>query len=330
VPECRWFSFFPESNNCVLTADCLLFDDTCTTCLAGEKDCEVPRFKLMAVGGYTANSHNKVEVLDITEGGTSCPAIANIPSASYGSVGIFINNQSMVCGGWNGEDYVADCVTYDAAENTWQSAGAMREARYAAAAVLLSDTQWWVTGGHDNSQNFLSSTELFTVGQGFSAYTNLPVALGYHNLVKVDDTHVMLLGGNVDSSKVWLFDLDAEAWSELPDLPVATHQAQAGLVGGKEVVVVAGASTDATQVFDLDSNTWRRVNSFNGSLYGGASVPFRDNFLVVGGRIQSLAQRSVFTYDTVEESWLQLPQQLETVRDAFAAFLTPFDLIRCD
>ena len=67
--------------------------------------------------------------------------------------------------------------------------------RYRAAAVVLDDSRLWVTGGINGYPNFLASTEYVSLdsskrGPG----PDLPKSLWTHCLVKIDSTHVMLIG----------------------------------------------------------------------------------------------------------------------------------------
>ena len=70
------------------------------------------------------------------------------------------------------------------------------ENRTEAAAVQMTSNTWWVTGG-SNGSSLLATTEMFTAGQGFAPYVDLPQPKYYHNLVKVNETHIMLLGGKL-------------------------------------------------------------------------------------------------------------------------------------
>ena len=68
------------------------------------------------------------------------------------------------------------------------------------------DSVWWVTGGYDQNYD-LSSTEVFDVNENsFSYGVNLPKELHYHNLVNVNNTHMVLLGGQEHSNEVFIID----------------------------------------------------------------------------------------------------------------------------
>ena len=62
----------------------------------------------MVVGGrYTANGRS--EIYDLSGQNLTCPAISDNP-IDDGSVGIFINNKALVCGG---DPSTSDCFSYD-------------------------------------------------------------------------------------------------------------------------------------------------------------------------------------------------------------------------
>ena len=69
----------------------------------------------------------------------------------------------------------------------------MNENRVYADAIMLSDEQWWVTGGdsgyiHDSTEVYDVSTKQFTPG------INLPEPMRWHNIFHINDTHIALLG----------------------------------------------------------------------------------------------------------------------------------------
>ena len=70
------------------------------TCLIGSWT------KLMVVGGPS-------QIYDLSGQNLNCPLI-NDSFAEYGSVGTFINNKAMVCGGYKYQgQYFSDCYSYD-------------------------------------------------------------------------------------------------------------------------------------------------------------------------------------------------------------------------
>lgn len=68
----------------------------------------------MVVGGWPASESYKVEVVDLSGQNQSCSdvSIRDAP-IDYGSVGVFIQNKPMICGGYNIEYGTNDCYTYE-------------------------------------------------------------------------------------------------------------------------------------------------------------------------------------------------------------------------
>jgi N-acetylneuraminic acid mutarotase len=132
-----------------------------------------------------------------------------------------------------------------------------------------------------------------------------------------------------------MFDTAAETFSALPNLPVATSNTQAGLVtladGTKEVIVVAGDGVVATQIFSLDTQTWRLGPDFpGGELVLGSSVQYGDTFLIVGGfAVAGEWLDTIYVYDAEAESWELTDETLAVPRFYFAALLVPDDYVTC-
>ena len=80
------------------------------------------------------------------------------------------------------------------------------ERSYSASAMLEGDDSiWWITGGTNG--NYLDSTEVFSVNDSsFTFGVNLPKKMYVHNLVNVNQTHMVLLGGEYTSDEVYITD----------------------------------------------------------------------------------------------------------------------------
>ena len=81
------------------------------------------------------------------------------------------------------------------------------EARERAAAVQFSSLEWWVTGGW-SVPDYVASTEVLDLSTGpfFSLDVELPENMWSHNLVAINDSHVVALGGGVPNDQVYLYD----------------------------------------------------------------------------------------------------------------------------
>ena len=66
------------------------------------------------------------------------------------------------------------------------------------------DSIWWVTGGAYAGPNS-KSTEVFD-NDTFSKGPELPKIMSRHNLINVNNTHMVTLGGNRVSDEAFIFD----------------------------------------------------------------------------------------------------------------------------
>lgn len=94
--------------------------------------------------------------------------------------------------------------------NTWLAETPTNFPRYASAAAQFADTGlWWITGGYlfIDGPVYLRSTELYDSStETFTNYVDLPEGLSFHNLVNINSTHMVVLGGPVPSADVYMFD----------------------------------------------------------------------------------------------------------------------------
>ncbi len=75
--------------------------------------------------------------------------------------------------------------------------------------MFENDTDtWWVTGGgYFGLGDVKRSTEVFDVlDNGFEFSVDLPKVMRYHNLVNVNNTHMVLLGGQDTSNDIFVID----------------------------------------------------------------------------------------------------------------------------
>lgn len=76
---------------------------------------------------------------------------------------------------------------------------------YAAGAQFYNSSLWWITGGWMG--DYLNSTEMFSdFSDQFAPYSPLPKDVSHHNLVNVNNTHMVLLGGYFLSNEVFIFN----------------------------------------------------------------------------------------------------------------------------
>ena len=195
----------------------------------------------------------------------------------------------------------------------------MIEARCVAAGINFNDTTWWITGGGPS----IDSTEKYdTTLDSTSLNVDLPDVNRYHNLVRINSTHIFLLGGFPYHSDTHYFNQVTEDWTDGPNLVTSREQCSAGLVtfanNSQAIVVVGGRSDRNIEVMFLNENVFRMGPDLTEDVFFGASVPFGNSFLIVGANTDK-----IYTYDPDVENLVTLPQSLVTSRRITTAFMAP-------
>ena len=186
----------------------------------------------MVVGGYPPEADNDVELIDLSGQGRICRKPSIYPGAQRDSVGVFIQYETVVCGGYfsTADAYSAECYIYNPTDGGWTQTSFMTSARAYAATTSL-DGQWWITGGGRLVPSYLSSTEIWNSdNETFTPYLDLPGPREFHNLVSLDNKRAMLIGGQENYVETFIYDDDIGSWSGGPSLSIGRSHSQAGLV----------------------------------------------------------------------------------------------------
>jgi hypothetical protein len=293
---------------------------------------------LLVVGGSPpAAANNKVEAVDLSGNQKVCPSIPDF-HVSRGSFGNFIEGKPFVCGG--GLPDTTDCYSYNNLTNSWDPEASMLQAKSFAAVVEISDTEWYFSGGFRGGSTIDGLR--YTEGIGFASDVNLTLAEERHITLRINETHVMMIGAIKGKGKAWLLNIGTSTWTALPNMNDQTRTSPfAGLVtfpdGRKEVVVAGGEFQTSTEIFSFDDMTWRNgpndIPTDGAALFFGASVQFEDTFLAVGGtdgHALGVVTTTIFKFDPATEDWVELCEKLTIPRRDFTSFLVPADYIQCN
>lgn len=111
---------------------------------------------------------------------------------------------------------------------------------------------------------------------------------------------------------------------------------QSGLVtypdGSKGVLVAGGDLESSSEFLNINTmQTWEPRASLPYIISHGASVPYQDSFLVVGGyNAEDLDLDTIYYCDPERDAWELFNQRLEDIRSNLVAILVPDDYVMCD
>ncbi len=289
----------------------------------------------MLAGGYDSLTEPLAAVsvtpMEQDEVQTPCDALPDLPEPRYGHVGVFAQGYPIVCGG-----LVMDtCVSYDSDSQAWIDRGSIDQERYLAAAVMLSDTEWWITGGQDARGLATDTTIIYDITTDeWRSSVYLPQFMSGHALIKVNSTTYFLYS----NTKAWIFDQGSGTFQEqYPPNNIEGHAYFAGLAtkasGSKDIVIVEESSS--TELFNLDSLKWRKGHSLYELSGPGASIQYGDTFLAAGGMADISENddvpRTVFIYDPEDEEWVTTGKSLPQAQVGyFPGMVIPEDFVRCN
>ena len=348
--QCQYYVYCSDTLICTSTTSCANVTGA-PNCVSGERSCGTATTattstpatttdpvktldKLMIVGGETVDAYNDVEVLDLSGRNGNCTKPSDYPVAK-GSCGVLFNGAPTVCGGYyeatsgpNTWNYTTKCFAYDHAADSWNFFADMMYPRSRYGCSYASYDEWWHSGG-DSSK---TTTEVIkSDGTTFQRYLDLPEGMFQHTMVRVNDTAVVFAGNYPKSDRVYLFDTTTESFTSLPALTVSRYWPQAGSVNSSKIIVAGGSSVSSSEVIDLNdiASGWSFTGSLPQSLGYGASVPFKDSFLIVGGFTGAQRSVHVYEFDVFADSWITRDERMATDRQVLTAFLIPDNIARC-
>ena len=122
-------------------------------------------------------------------------------------------------------------------------------------------------------------------------------------------------------------------------MPTPRSHVQAGLVkysDGSEHIVVAGGYdgsfySDVTEIFHLQTQTWSTGDNLPVEIRDGASVPFEDSFLIVGGYSSNGGGYldTIHYFNPLLQKWETRDETMKDGRYLLAAFMVPNSYSNC-
>ena len=264
-----------------------------------------------------------------------------------GAVGTYIHGRALVCGGFNRITYnnsalQNQCWEMDPVTKTWVHAeyNMLYERDGAAAAQMLPDDDWLVTGGWDYKQDIVqNSTEMLSMGQGFVKQPEMLRTVAMHNLVRINGTQAMALSedqGGPGTNMTYIFN--REEWVVGPEMLFPVSGSQAAYVKlhfdqDKEGVLVAGGfyGEKRSQLYNVEDGRWYLQGNLPFDIHRGASVSFNNTMIIVGGDSKEIGTHlnTLVIFNRETSRWEVMEQRLKRRRELSAAFLIPDNLVSC-
>ena len=86
----------------------------------------------------------------------------------------------------------------------------------------------------------------------------------------------------------------------------------------------------SSEILNLNALTWSNGPAFDNSYSFMESVPYRDSFLLVGGRTGGESYlKTIHEYDASKEDWVLRSESLGEEKEATTAIMVDFNVVDC-
>jgi N-acetylneuraminic acid mutarotase len=262
-----------------------------------------------------------------------------------------INNkqQPTICGGEYSSTYYSDCYSFD--KTSWiksdQMPNTISFAAVAQSPFPNKSHQFILTGGRSSSSGYLSTMYSQKIKGWEQQAPNLPVNIGFHCMVLLNFTTLLMIGGHngITHSKTFIINTSgSKTWVSGPSLKFSRHQHSCSRIKSNPKasesfsVVVAGGSgsqtyMSSTEVLDEGSNEWRQGPDLPFGIYGAAMVEDPEGGVILIGGYSSSNKNldTLFRLSDVGDgaSWKEMPQKLQLGRYYPTAMMIPDHIVNC-
>ena len=313
-------------------------------------------WKLLVIGGMTFewNYISDVEKIDPNKMSSKCEKPMPYPTLypTYGHTAQAFPDQSVLsCGGSEGHPiYLNSCYEYNPIDLNWSYVTNMIYYRYIASSVLLNDNEMWVVGGSPGRGGYTSeiydkNTKTFRKGP------HIPVHMFNHCMVKLNETHVFIGGGEsidqqfyYDSSFLVEIAKEPFVFHMLPKMSKSRNAAGCGIIRSdsrngnmnrryntsKGLIIMAGGINEDddvpgdarrdSEIFNIQENKW-----FTGPMmprcfkYGGSASLGDGSMVIIGGKDEKNKQQSdIIRLNPSLMEFETMAGELQTARSDFA------------
>ena len=223
----------------------------------------------MATGWDGDNIQDYSQVVDMSST-ESCSNLDSYPLKLSDATGGLVNGDPLICGGRIGSSFVfyiqSSCYKYERSSNEWTLIANMNNKRVFHSSALTTKGIF-ITGGNNENNDRLDSTEYVSTDGVVTDGPKLPAARSHHCMVTLHDGKVMIIGGDPspNDKNVIIFDPEDNTFDNGPDLNYNRDNAgctifRSPMHNNRNVVLTAGGGGQSTaEILDYtnpNANAW--------------------------------------------------------------------------
>ena len=259
--------------------------------------------KLYCLGGRNVNGRITFSVSALNTTNNQWESATEMPTPKWLFGATAIGKKIYVCGGDNENERLNLLEVYDCETDTWAELTAMPNARNRIGMTTLND-HIYVSGGWDSSGNVLSSVLKYSPETNtWTEVKAMNEARRGHQLVTLHGAIYAISG--LSTNTVERYSPLNDKWAFVESTKHSHSFSDATSHQNKIYIL----SENGFEVFDPKSDSWQDLPSVDIS-EGLQLVSINDKLLAVGvgiGNDKGRASKSVYEFDTANNSWIHLP-----------------------
>lgn len=345
---CKWYTHDTTTTLCFLYSTCPTLDESCGTCMSGESGCtptgpEKYSKILVATGhGDPSTAKSQVEIIDISDSPKTCQDFPELPGKLYQTTGGLLDQVPVICRGCSEDNSacdLGDCYKL-ATDGTWRHSATLDSPRSHSSGVDLGN-RLLVTGGWYTT---ILNTSDFVEVTGTSQGPNLPTPLYDHCAVRINQTTVILTGGNTEhglSPKTYYYNIPDNSWTPGPDMNAPRVYHACGILRSLDtldntVVVAGGSNSSETETVELllqNAPNWQPGPSLPSTIAYSSMVQDASGtgVILVGGSHQNTPLNTLYHLNNCHGcEWQLMNQTLKANSYWHVAFGVPDSLVTCN
>lgn len=233
--------------------------------------------------------------------------LANMESFKCGAGCGNLNNNLLVCGGYDRAECLRSVELYDPGSNVWAALTPMREARGRFNIAVVGDRVYAVGGCNGTTE--LATVECYDSAEmKWKRVTSLPLARSNTGVCELSGKIYCIGGwsGQVGIRQCDAFDPDTEKWSSIA--PLQTGRYQAGVCSMNNRVWAVGGCDGwncltSVEVYDPQTDTWTFAPGMITARRGCGIAVFKGKLYAVGGSDGTHSLSSTEMFDPESQTW---------------------------
>ncbi|XP_046682683.1 influenza virus NS1A-binding protein homolog isoform X2 [Homalodisca vitripennis] len=233
--------------------------------------------------------------------------LASMGSVKCGAGCANLNDNLLVCGGYDRAECLRSVEMYDPARNVWAALASMREARGRFNIAVVADKVYAVGGCNGTTE--LATVECYDPALGkWTRVTSLSLARSNTGVCEMGGKLYCIGGwnGQVGIKQCDVFDPETQQWT--PIAPLQTGRYQAGVCSlGDRVWAVGGCDgwncLTSVETYDAQTNSWSFAAPMITARRGCGVAVFKGKLYAVGGSDGTHSLSSTEMFDPETQTW---------------------------